>query len=150
MSAPEPVPLFVDTGVFFARFYRQASRHDRTLQIFEGIRTGELPYRPLYTSRFVLAETTTLLNRKADHAIAVDALQRIRASDAFQVLTADDAEFDRACEEFERYDDQQISFVDQMSTVLADERDIVHMFTFDRRDFRTLGFTCVPDDTGEA
>lgn len=147
MSAPEPVPLFVDTGVFFARFYERANRHGRALQVFEGIRTGELPYRPLYTSRFVLSETATLLDRKADHATAVDALHRVRASDAFRVLAVDDAGFDRACEEFARYDDQRISFVDHTSAVLAAERNIEHVFTFDRRDFRTLGFTCVPDDT---
>jgi predicted nucleic acid-binding protein len=34
--------------------------------------------------------------------------------------------------------------------VLADERDVEHVFTFDPDDFRTLGFTVVPDDTGEA
>lgn len=36
-----------------------------------------------------------------------------------------------------------------MSGVLADDRGIEHVFTFDPDDFRTLGFVAVPDDTGE-
>lgn len=37
-----------------------------------------------------------------------------------------------------------------MSGVLAAERAIEHVFTFDADHFRTLGFTAVPDDMGEA
>ena len=43
------------------------------------------------------------------------------------------------------YDDQEISFVDHTTSVLADERDIDHIFAFDS-DFRTLGFSLVPGD----
>ncbi|GAA5052225.1 hypothetical protein GCM10025751_28190 [Haladaptatus pallidirubidus] len=54
--------------------------------------------------------------------------------------------FDAACEEFERFDDQQISFVDQTSAMLAREHEIEHMFAFDN-DLRTMGFERVPVDT---
>ncbi|EMA54883.1 hypothetical protein C451_05930, partial [Halococcus thailandensis JCM 13552] len=37
---------------------------------------------------------------------------------------------------------------DQLTGVLADERGVEHIFAFDS-DFRTLGFTVVPGDTGE-
>ncbi|MFC7079290.1 hypothetical protein [Halorussus caseinilyticus] len=53
--------------------------------------------------------------------------------------------FDAACEEFARYDDHQISFVDHTSSGLADRHDIDHIFAFDS-DFRTFDFTLVPDD----
>lgn len=36
-----------------------------------------------------------------------------------------------------------------MTGVLAADRDIKHVFTFDSDHFRTLGFTAVPDDTGD-
>lgn len=52
--------------------------------------------------------------------------------------------------QFARYDDQQISFVDHASAVLAHEYDVEYVFTFDSDDIRTLGLTVVPDDTGEA
>ena len=71
----------------------------------------------------------------------------MRDSPTFNVLVADDAVFADACDEFVRYDDQQISFVDHLSGVLARERDVEHVFAFDS-DFRTLGLMQVPGDTG--
>lgn len=144
------VPLFVDTAAFFARFNERAAEHERALAVFRGVRTGELEYDPLFTSRYVLSELGTLLLRKVSHRAAVTALATIRESDSFNVLSVDDETFDRACEQFGRYNDQQISVVDHTSAVLADARSIDHVFTFDRGDFATLGFTVVPDDTGDA
>jgi predicted nucleic acid-binding protein len=56
------------------------------------------------------------------------------------------AAFDATADRFTTYDDQEISFVDHSTAVLADERDVSHVFAFDG-DFRTLGFTVVPEDT---
>jgi predicted nucleic acid-binding protein len=56
--------------------------------------------------------------------------------------------FDRTAEQFAAYDDQQISFVDHLDRVLSDEFDIEHVFAFED-DFRTLGVTRVPVDTGD-
>jgi len=61
MSGIEPTPLFVDTGPFYACFDSDDALHDQTVEFFERIRTGDLLYRPVYTSRYVLAETTRLL-----------------------------------------------------------------------------------------
>ena len=66
------------------------------------------------------------------------------------VLHPGEPSFAVACEEFYCYDDQNISLVDHATGVLADERDDRHIFTFDPDDFRILGFTVVPDDTGDA
>ena len=143
-------PLFVDTGAFFARVKADDEHHDRATTVFGAIQSGALPYRPLYTSRFVISELATLTRRKIDHPTAVRALNGVRASPSFNVLRVDDVRFDRTCEEFERYDDRFLSFVDHTSGVLCDEYDVEHVFTFDPDDFRTLGFTAVPDDTGEA
>ena len=88
---------------------------------------SKVVYRPLYTSTYVLDELVTLI-----------------------LSHPDKANFDSTCEQFVRYDDHAISFTDHMSGVLAAERGIEHVFTFDPDHFRTLGFTAVPDDTGEA
>ena len=149
MSARGATPLFVDTAAFLARFNPDDQNHDRALTVFDGIRAGEYVYRPLYTSRYVLSELVTLLNRRAGHDDAVRVLGTIRGSESFTVLTLDGTLFDRTCERFARYDDQQISFVDHTSAVLADHHDVDHVFTFDSVDFATLGFTVVPRDTGE-
>lgn len=149
MSHP-PEPLFVDTAAFFAHFNERATEHDRARDVFRAIRSGELQYDPLFTSRYVLSELATLMLRKVGHRPAVNALATIREADSFNVLAVGGEAFDHTCEQFAQYDDQQISFVDHASAVLADDRGINHVFTFDRGDFRTLGFTVVPADTGDA
>lgn len=141
-------PLFVDTGAFFAAFNAADTYHDPATAILDAIRAGELPYRPLYTSGYVLSELATLTLRKKGHAAAVRAIERATDPANVTVLHPDAATFGTVREEFARYDDQQISFVDHTSGVLAAARDIDRVFAFDS-DFRTLGFTVVPDDTGE-
>ncbi|NKE38084.1 type II toxin-antitoxin system VapC family toxin [Natronococcus sp. JC468] len=148
MSSPDATALFIDTGAFYARFKPDDENHEQAVELFDGIRSGKYTYRPLYTSRYVLSELATLLLRWVGHGDAVHALSAIRESESFTVLPVDAGAFDRTCKEFARYDDQQISFVDHSSAVLADEYDIEHLFAFDS-DFRTLGFTIVPGDTPE-
>lgn len=143
MSAQSP--LFVDTGAFFAAFVADDDNHQPADAVFEAVGSGDSRYGRVFTSRYVLSELATLLLYRVCHDASVDALSTIRASSTFNVLPVDDRVFATACEEFERYDDHEISFVDQTSSVLARNRDVEHVFTFDG-DFRTLGFTLVPDD----
>jgi len=145
MSGPGTAPLFVDTGALFAHFVENSPRHDRARAVMDAIRGGDLRFRPIYTTGYVLSELTTLLLRKKGHGKAMDALRRIRESPAVTVLHPDAAQFDAVCSEFGRFDDQRISFVDHTTGVLAGEVDAEHIFAFDS-DFRTLGFSLVPDD----
>lgn len=138
-------PLFVDTSAFYAHFVANAPRHERARAVFDGVRDGDLAYRPLYTTGYVLSELATLLVRKASHETAVDALERVRTSPSVSVLHPNGETFDATCSVFDRYDDQQISFVDHLTGVLARERNVDHVFAFDD-DFRTLGFRLVPAD----
>ena len=147
-SAPGRTPLFIDTGAFYAYYDPDDDEYERSRAVFEAIRAGELVYGPLYTSRYVLSETATLTLVRQDHATASRALNEIRAA-GFQILDVDEALFARTCEQFDRYDDHKISFVDHLTGVLCDEHGIERVFTFDPGDFRTLGFTAVPEDTGE-
>ena len=141
-------PLFIDTGAFYARFVETAQRHDRGTAVFEAIGDGEAKYRPLYTSTYVLDELTTLVLSHRDHEAATAALERVRQSPT-TVIHPDTADFDHTCTQFARYGDHEISFTDHTTAVLAAERDVDHVFTFDPGHFRTLGCTAVPDDTGE-
>lgn len=141
-------PLFIDTGAFYARFVETAQRHDRATAVFEAIGAGEAVYRPLYTSTYVLDELATLILSHRHHESATAALDRVRQSPT-TVVHPDKADFDRTCEQFAQYDDHDISFTDHMTGVLAGERDIKHVFTFDPDHFRTLGFTAVPADTDD-
>lgn len=150
MSGAGATPLFVDTGPYYARFVSNAPLHERATAVFEGIRNGDLPYRPLYTSTYVLDELATLLVRRSTHTKATDALEAVRESSAFSILHPDPTDFEEACAQFARFDDHEIEFTDHMNGVLATDRAVGHVFTFDPDDFRPLGFRAVPDDPGGA
>lgn len=141
-------PLFIDTGAFFAYYNDRDEHYETARAVFRAIREGELAYSPLYTTRFVLTELSTLLLYKVDHATATQALGDILDAASFNVMRADPAAFADARDEFDRYDDHEITLVDHLTGVLADERAVERIFAFDS-DFRTLGFTVVPGDTGE-
>lgn len=147
-DGPGATPLFIDTGPFYARFIETAQRHDRATAIFEGIGEGELVYRPLYTSTYVLNELATLILSHRAHAAATTAIERVRNSPTV-VVHPDEGDFDATCEQFADYQGHEISFTDHMNGVLADERAIDHVFSFDVDHFRPLGFTVVPGDTDD-
>ncbi|WP_433633366.1 type II toxin-antitoxin system VapC family toxin [Halomicrococcus sp. NG-SE-24] len=140
----QPQPLFIDTGAFFAWVNTRAGQHKTAKSVFDALRREAILYQPLFTSRYVLSELATLTSRKVNHDTAVDVLQTIRRSESFNILPVGAGVFAAACDEFERYD-QQITFVDHTSAVLAREYEIDHIFAFDS-DFATLGLTRVPAD----
>jgi len=146
-AAPGATPVFVDTSAWYAIFDEDDAEHARATSVREAIHAGDLPYRPIYTTGHVLGEVAALLLRRG-HDIASRALGQIRNSPNVTVIHPDRATFDAATTEFDHYDDHEISLVDHLTGVLATERDVDHVFAFDG-DFRTLGFTVVPYDTGE-
>lgn len=145
MSVSSATPLMIDTGALYARADSDDTHYETATDVFERIRSGGLPYRPLYTTQAVLAEAATLCRYKLGHDVAVRTLNAVRDSQSITVLPVEPDTFDAAATQFAAYDDQEISFVDHTTAVLAADRDIDHVFAFDD-DFRTLGFTVVPDD----
>jgi predicted nucleic acid-binding protein len=75
----------------------------------------------------------------------MDTISRVQESPAVTVLHPEKTQFRQTCEQFERFDDQQISFVDHMTGVIAGDYDAEYIFAFDS-DFRTLGYSLVPGD----
>lgn len=150
MSGVGATPLVIDTGAFYARMDDRDQNHEQSRAVFDAIESGDPAYRPLYTTGHVLAELVTLGLLRTERSVVADSLGRIRSSPRVTVLHPDASTFTTACHEFQRYDDLDISLVDQVTGVLANEHDVTHVFTFDPDDFRTLGFTVVPGDTGDA
>ena len=145
MKGSGATPIFVDTGAFYARADEDDNHHEAATRLFENIREGDATYRPIFTSQSGLSELATLTLYKLGHRDATRTLNAIRDSESINVIPVGRASFGTAAEQFEDYDDQEISFVDHTTSILADERDIEHIFAFDS-DFRTLGFTLVPED----
>ena len=63
MSVASATPLMIDTGAFYARADSDDTHHETATRVFERIRTGDLPYRPLYTTQAVLAEVGAQTDR---------------------------------------------------------------------------------------
>lgn len=148
MNARSAQPLFIDTGAFYAWLKQSDDNHDEADAVFKTIQSGNLPYRPLFTSRYVLSELTTLVLYNDSHRRALDAFDTVYDAESFNFLPVTQTVYAAAREEFARYDDQEISFVDHLSAVLAHKHSIERIFAFDS-DFQTLGLTVVPVDTGE-
>lgn len=146
MSIGAPVPLFVDTGSFYAAYVEDDANHDRADVVFDAIQTGDR-YGPVFTSRYVLAELATVIRYRKSHRRAVSTLEEIRSSETINVLPVDRTAFDTGHERFEQYDDQVIAFFDHLGGAIARQYEVDHVFTFDPDEFRTLGFTVVPDKT---
>lgn len=145
----QPRPLFVDTNALVAVFDEDDDHYESANTVLDGIQAGDLAFGPVFTSRYVLAETTTTLLYGAGHREAVEALTTIRTSSTFNILDVTESMFSRTADQFAQYNDQQISFIDHLNSVLSDEFDIDHIFAFEDC-FATLGLTRVPVDTGAA
>jgi len=57
----EPKPLFVDTNAFVALFDEDDRDYERANRVLDAIQEQSLSYGPLFTSRYVLSETATVL-----------------------------------------------------------------------------------------
>ncbi|MFW6437023.1 MAG: type II toxin-antitoxin system VapC family toxin [Halococcoides sp.] len=138
-----PTKLFLDTSALFAYFHPNTDEHRQATAFLEAVGDNEIPYRPLYTSTYVVDELATLLLSKGTHELATVALERTLDSEHVSVIPESETEFSAARTAFERYDDHAISFTDHLCAVQMRERDIDHVFAYDR-DFRTLGFEQLP------
>lgn len=68
MSGIDPTPLFVDTGPFYARFDDADAHHDRTIRLFEQMRTGE----PADALGWVLQDVPDRANGRAKALVRAD------------------------------------------------------------------------------
>lgn len=141
-------PLFVDTNAFVALFNEDDTYFEQANAVMDGIRDGDLAYGPIFTNRYVISETVTTLLYGVGHREAIEALDTIRDSSTFNVLEVTEPIFAKTAKQFKKYDDQEISFIDHLNSVVSEEFDINHIFAFED-DFATLGLTRVPVDTGD-
>jgi predicted nucleic acid-binding protein len=119
MSGAGMISLFVDTGALFAWADADDKHHEDASRLFRGIRSGDVAYRPIYTSQAVLSEFATLALYKLGHDTAARALTTIRDSDSVNVVPVGTLAFETAAVQFAEYDDPQISFVDHTTSILA-------------------------------
>lgn len=138
-----PTALFVDTSGLFAYFHPDAEEHDAASAFVDGVSRDELPYRPLFTSTYVVDELVTLLQSRGRPRWAVEAFETLTSSEYVTVLRETEGAFSRAGERIETYADHGISFTDHLNAVLMEREGVDHVFAYDD-DYERLGLTVVP------
>ena len=95
--------IFIDTGVFLARYLRRDQYHKQSLLIWEKLASSK---QQTFTSNFVLDELFTLLGRKADYAFAAKQATIILSSTNLNILRPDVFIEKTAVGYFKKYADQ--------------------------------------------
>ena len=119
------MPVFVDTGAWFAHFVRRDPDHQAALQWMKANRL------PLLTTDFVLDELLTLLKLRESHSVAVAVGDTLLHKGAARIERVSEEDFVRAWEVFQQYKDKEWSFTDCTSKVAIERLGITHAFAFD-------------------
>jgi predicted nucleic acid-binding protein len=119
------MPVFVDTGAWFAYFVRRDPDHQAALQWMKANRL------PLLTTDFVLDELFTLLKLRESHSVAVAAGDTLLHKEVTRIERVSEEDFVRAWEVFQQYKDKEWSFTDCTSKVVIERLSITHAFAFD-------------------
>jgi len=137
------VKLFLDSGAFIARSLKDDRYHAAAIGVFDGISKARHPFRLLYTSNYVVAETVTFLLYEAGGRVAVSVLGLIRSSPSLRVLHVSEEVEGEADTAFRRYASSRVSYTDCTTQILMQREGIDTVFSFDR-DLETLGFQRIP------
>lgn len=137
-------PVFVDTSGLVALFHERDQNAPDAREFFDGVRSGRLRARPLYTSEYVVDELATTLLSRTGHDLASRAVTSVRESTLLQVLHVHEAAYDLAADRFVAYDDQAFSFTDHVIGAQAMDRGVDIVLSFDQ-EFAALGLTTVPE-----
>lgn len=133
--------VFIDTGGFAALYNRQDTHHEKAARIWSGL----LLKRPLlYTSNFVLAETITLLRKRAGFQASVQFGEALFASSIVRILRVNASQESQSWTLYKKFSDQDFSFTDCSSFALMRELGILNAFAFDHH-FSIFGFELLSD-----
>ncbi len=137
------VPTFVDTGGWIAMAVVRDQFHEHAASYYREISGKKIP---LITSNYVLAETYTRIRYDDGHAKAIkfhSLIQEAIKVGKLHVVWVTPAIHQEAWDIFEDFADQEFSFVDCTSFVIASHAGVKEAFGFDEH-FNTMGFTLRP------
>ena len=119
------MPVFVDTGAWFAYFVRRDPDHAASVDWMRQNRQS------LVTTDYILDELFTLLKLRESHRVAVAAAAALLGQSVTRLERIGESDFRMARGVFERYSDKEWSFTDCTSKVVIDRLAITHAFAFD-------------------
>jgi uncharacterized protein len=120
------MPVFVDTGGWFAYFVRRDPDHEA------GVNWMRQNRQPLVTTDYVLDELFTLLKLRESHGVAAAAGGALLDQSVARLERIGEADFRAAWEAFQQYSDKGWSFTDCTSKVVMQRLSVTHAFAFDR------------------
>lgn len=135
----------IDSSAIVAHFHSRDHHRDVVRAFFRGLRDGAIRARPLYTSEYVMDESTTTLPARAGHDRAAQSLEFLRDSSQIRVLHVDPETHETACEQFAECDDHDASFTDHILGIQAHKKSVEYVLSFDQ-DFERFGLTTLPSD----
>ncbi len=135
--------VFVDTGGWYGVTSERDRQHTVSVDYYRTVlQSGAL----LLTSDYVLDETLTRLRYDFGLAVAVAFWEQIAQAEAagrLLILRVDVAVWNATYTIFARFPDQDFSFTDCTSFVLAKREQVSEVFTFDHH-FRQFGLIVQP------
>lgn len=135
--------IFVDTWAWYAL----ADVNDADHQIAEKTNIRLLDDGDTFvTTNYLLAEAVTLIRYKMHHSAAIlfwDTMQQLIDSGLVELVRVSEDHEAIAWAIFEKYTDQDFSFVDCTSFAVMQDSGLSEVFTSDHH-FATMGFVLVP------
>ncbi len=132
--------LFIDSSAWLALESSRDQYHDIALAFAQK----EARQFQWVTTNWILSETVTLLRRRANHAVAIRFMERLRASKKLRIVRIETPHEELAWVIFKRYNDKDFGFVDCTSLAIMEIHGINHAFTFDHH-FRQFGYDTLPN-----
>ncbi|MGA1869375.1 MAG: type II toxin-antitoxin system VapC family toxin [bacterium] len=129
--------IFVDANGWIALNSKRDQLHNNAVRINRELLQSGYRY---VTSNFILDETYTGLLTKVGHFAAVDFGERLRNSNAVQLIHITDDIDEKAWDLFKHYDDKNFSFTDCTSFIVMRQLKLTEAFTNDHH-FEQMGFT---------
>jgi predicted nucleic acid-binding protein len=119
------MPVFVDTGGWFAYFVRRDPDHVAAVNWMRQNR------QPLVTTDYVLDELFTLLKMRESHRVAAAAGAVLLAQPVTRLERIEEPDFRAVWEVFQQYTDKGWSFTDCTSRVVMQRLGVTQAFAFD-------------------
>jgi len=135
--------IFVDTWAWYALADRNDSDHSIAEQANQRLLDEEYIF---VTTNYVLSETVTLMRYKMYHSVAVEfwnTMQKLTEMGLVELIRVTETHEVTAWTIFEKYSDQDFSFVDCTSFAVMQDIGVSDAFTADHH-FATMGFVLVP------
>jgi predicted nucleic acid-binding protein len=132
--------IFVDTSAWIALVDKDDSHHKEAASSYPSLLKN---HRNLITSNFVIAETYIINLNELGHKLAIDFLEKLKASPRIlKIYSNEDIEAE-AEPILVKYSDQDFSYTDAVSFVIMKRQKIRKAFSFDKH-FVIAGFVNIP------